>query len=104
MSWLATHREIVLALVIVLMVAAIGAYAPALVEGTSLLGVLDDTALVARVNCYRRYLGVFEMGGGAAMQESATTHLAYMATHAVLDPDSTEYAQTRAALYALEDL
>lgn len=46
MSWLGAHREIVLALVIVLMVAAIGAYAPAFVEGTSLLGVLDDTALL----------------------------------------------------------
>ncbi|MEZ5866760.1 MAG: ABC transporter permease [Geminicoccaceae bacterium] len=46
MSWLAAHREIVLALVIALMVAAIGSYAPAFVEGTSLLGVLDDTALL----------------------------------------------------------
>lgn len=46
MSWLAAHREVVLALVIVLMVAAIGAYAPAFVGGSSLLGVLDDTALL----------------------------------------------------------
>ena len=46
MSWLAAHREVVLARVIALMVAAIGAYAPAFVGGSSLLGVLDDTALV----------------------------------------------------------
>ena len=46
MSWLLAYREAFLALGIVVMVAAIGAYAPAFVQGQSLLGVLDDTALL----------------------------------------------------------
>ncbi len=40
------YREAFLAIGIVLMVAAIGVYAPAFVQGQSLLGVLDDTALL----------------------------------------------------------
>ncbi len=46
MSWLLRYREALLALGIVLMVMGIGAYAPAFVQLPSLLGVLDDTALL----------------------------------------------------------
>lgn len=44
MSSLLAYREVFVALGIVFMVAAIGAYAPAFVQVQSLLGVLDDTA------------------------------------------------------------
>ena len=46
MSWLLRNREAVLAVLIVAMVAAVGAYAPAFVTAPSLLGVLNNTAFL----------------------------------------------------------
>jgi rhamnose transport system permease protein len=46
MSLFLRYRELVLAVLIALMVAGIGAYAPAFVAGDSLLGVLNDTAFL----------------------------------------------------------
>ena len=47
MSWLLRNREAVLAVLIVAMVAAVGAYAPAFLTAPSTLGVLNDTAFLS---------------------------------------------------------
>ncbi len=46
MSWVLRHREAALALLVILMVAGVAAYAPAFATPASLLGVLNDTAFL----------------------------------------------------------
>lgn len=46
MSWLARNREATLAILIALMILAVGAYAPAFATAPSLLGVLNDTSFL----------------------------------------------------------
>lgn len=65
--------------------------------GEDLLGGLDPT-LAERVNCYRRYVGVWELGIDSRLQESARQHLAYMALNDVLEPTAPAYVQTRQGL------
>jgi rhamnose transport system permease protein len=47
MSWLLRHREAALALLIALMIAGVGAYAPTFVTPASLANLLGDTAFLA---------------------------------------------------------
>ncbi|MCB9680341.1 MAG: hypothetical protein H6733_02640 [Alphaproteobacteria bacterium] len=76
---------------------SVDAACPASVRGSELVAPAQ-AALLLRISCYRRYVGLAPLTVGERVQTAAQAHLDYLAANDALEPTSDGYLATRLGL------